>query len=90
MRTLDDNDMGPFAVGFIVAYQGDAIREDAGEIPRSQIRTRQLCGVVDTGATRLVLPESLVAELGLMPRRRGNGQMRQPADKHTEDGEVCP
>ena len=43
----------------------DLSRAEAGDIPSAQVRRQSLRGVVDTGATRLVLPESVVRAMGL-------------------------
>src|SRR5690349_3315076 len=57
--------VGRFSVEFEVANHEDVIRAKADLIAPAQIRRMRLSGVVDTGATRLVLPSSAVATLGL-------------------------
>jgi len=76
--------MGRFSVDVELANNRDVERAEAGDIPRSQIRSRRLRGVVDTGATRLVLPEAVVRELGLPVRgqvgvRYADGRVGQRA-----------
>src|SRR4051812_22001437 len=57
--------VGRFSVEFGAANYDDVVKAKAGLIPTEQIRRTRLAGVVDTGATRLVLPASVVANLGL-------------------------
>ena len=59
--------MGRVAVEFSVVNNRDRVLADLGVIPESAIRRVTLRGVVDTGATRLVLPASTVEVLGLEP-----------------------
>jgi predicted aspartyl protease len=56
---------GRFSVEFDVANHEDIIKAKVGVIPAEQIRRARLSGVVDTGAMRLMLPPSVVANLGL-------------------------
>src|SRR5262245_10527574 len=57
--------MGRFSVDFEVANHKDVIRVEDGNLAPDHVRRAKLAGVVDTGATRLVLPASIVAMLGL-------------------------
>jgi len=57
--------VGRFSVQFDLANDEDIIRAKSGLITQGEVRRTRLSGVVDTGATRLVLPESVVAMLGL-------------------------
>ena len=59
-----DNGMDRFSVEIEVANYDDLARARAGDIPEAQVRRARVRGVVDTGATRLVLPASVVRELG--------------------------
>ena len=56
--------VGRFSVEFEVANDEDVIKAKAGLISAAQVRRTRLSGVVDTGATRLVLPASVVQALG--------------------------
>ena len=56
--------MGRFNVEFEVANYGDMILAERGLLPKSQVRRQTVQGVVDCGAARLVLPQSLVKTLG--------------------------
>jgi predicted aspartyl protease len=57
--------MGRFSVTVELANNIDLDRADAGDIPEEQVRRASIRGVVDPGATRLVLPEQVVVQLGL-------------------------
>lgn len=56
--------MGRFSVTFEVLNHQDTVLADLGMMPSDKVRRARLSGVVDTGATRLVLPGSVVAALG--------------------------
>ena len=43
----------------------DVMHAERGDIPADQVRRTEIDALVDTGATSLVLPEALVAKLGL-------------------------
>ena len=57
--------MGRFAVEFEVANRGDVYLAEGGHVRPDAVRRIRLQGVVDTGATRLVLPKAVVESLGL-------------------------
>jgi predicted aspartyl protease len=57
--------MGRFSVEVELANYKDIARAEAGDIPVDQVRRMKIRGVVDTGATRLVIPQSVVQQLGL-------------------------
>jgi predicted aspartyl protease len=65
MNERKDNGMGRVQVEFTVANYEDVLQAEAGTRARDQVRRVPLKGLVDTGATRLVLPASVVAQLGL-------------------------
>lgn len=67
MPKPEETEMGRFSVEFTVANYEDVIRARTGEIPKEEIHTARIQGVVDSGAARLVLPESTVSQLGLKP-----------------------
>ena len=60
-----DDDMGRFSVEVELANNDDLARARAGVIAETQVRRVKLRGVVDTGATRLVLPGSIADQLSL-------------------------
>jgi len=57
--------VGRFSVEFDIANHEDVVQAKKGHISLEQVRRARISGVVDTGATRLVLPASVVASLGL-------------------------
>lgn len=65
MRTIGDNGVGRFSVEFQVANGGDVIKSKEGTLAQDQVRRLTIRGVVDSGAALLVLPKSLVQQLGL-------------------------
>ncbi|RJP34504.1 MAG: hypothetical protein C4547_10795 [Phycisphaerales bacterium] len=64
MMTRDDT-MGRFSVEIELANNKDLDLASEGFLPPSDVRRVCVRGVVDTGATRLVLPEPVAAQLGL-------------------------
>jgi predicted aspartyl protease len=73
MIDLEDNlrearkakSMGRFSVDFEVANHEDIVRARIGLITDKQVRRVKLRGVVDPGATRLVLPKKVADRLGV-------------------------
>ena len=65
MRTRGANGVGRFSVEFEVANYGDMTMVQRGKLRPEQVRRRIISGVVDPGATKLVLPAAVVKELGL-------------------------
>lgn len=57
--------MGRFAVDFEVANHVDILDAQRGLLDPEKVRRVNLSGVVDPGATKLVLPGKAVQELGL-------------------------
>ena len=57
--------MGRFSVDLLLANKRDMILAQGGSLPPDKVRKVQCRGVVDPGATRLVLPETVVKQLGL-------------------------
>src|SRR5262245_12188361 len=60
-----DKGMGRVAVEFTLANNEDLVMASRGALPPENVRRGQFHGVVDTGAARLVLPETVVQQLGL-------------------------
>ena len=60
-------DVSTFRVTFTLTNAGDLEVALRGFMPPAEIRRVTMKGIVDTGASRLVLPESVVKELGLRP-----------------------
>ncbi len=57
--------VGRFSVEFDVTNHEDSVQAKKGSLPQEQVRRARISGVVDTGASRLVLPASVVTALGL-------------------------
>jgi predicted aspartyl protease len=62
--------MGRVHVQFKIANNFDVMKVAEGEIPPERMRQVGMEGVIDTGATVLVLPESVVQFLGLRVARQ--------------------
>ena len=62
MRTIGGNGAGRFSVRFEIANYRDLIRVEEGTLPPEKVRRRTVNGLVDPGASKLVLPQSLNAE----------------------------
>jgi predicted aspartyl protease len=60
-----ENVMGRFSVALEVTNNSDLVLAENGHLSPAKIRRTIIQGVVDPGATKLVLPEALVKELGL-------------------------
>lgn len=65
MNERKDNGMGRVQIDFTVSNYYDVQQVRAGALAPDKVRRVQLRGVVDTGATRLVLPATVAAQLGL-------------------------
>ena len=57
--------MGRFSVEVELANNDDVVLAQLGQIEPTAVRRVRLAGVIDTGATRLVLPRKVVRQLGL-------------------------
>lgn len=57
--------MGRFSVKVELANYDDVVLAELGQIKPEKVRRVTVQGVVDTGATRLVLPKRIVQQLGL-------------------------
>jgi predicted aspartyl protease len=62
---MQENQMGRFSVEVELANDADLVRAMDGHICMAQVRRAKVRGVVDSGATRVVIPESLANQLGL-------------------------
>jgi predicted aspartyl protease len=67
MTTRGANAVGRFAVEFEVANYGDITLAQRGMLRADQVRRQTIRGVVDCGASKLVLPQAVVKQLGLPP-----------------------
>ena len=59
MKAEGTNGMGRFSVDIEVVNYGDLVRAGDGTLPQDKVRRQTIRALVDTGATKLVLPESL-------------------------------
>ena len=57
--------VGRFAVSVELDNYGDFLRAESGELAESQVRRLRVDAVVDSGASRLVLPTRIAEQLGL-------------------------
>lgn len=57
--------MGRFSVEVELSNHADTLFARRGLIPLDQVRRVKIRGVVDTGATRLVIPQAVADHLGL-------------------------
>jgi predicted aspartyl protease len=65
MEIRGGNGVGRFSVESEVVNYGDLILARRGLLPPEQVRRQSIQGLVDRGATKLVLPEAVVKRLGL-------------------------
>jgi predicted aspartyl protease len=65
MNTNGESDVGRFKVEVKLANNNDVSAAERGNLDPTKIRRLTILGVVDSGAARLVLPESAVKALGL-------------------------
>lgn len=65
MIGMKEQKMGRFSVEVELANHEDQIHAKAGHISPKQVRRMRIRGVVDSGATRLVIPSSVAKQLGL-------------------------
>ena len=65
MRVKGNGSMGRFSVEFEIANNSDVELAERGLLETEKVRRKRIQGVVDPGAASLVLPQSIVKELGL-------------------------
>jgi hypothetical protein len=65
MRTLGAKAVGRFSIELELANNDDLALMHRGMLKPDQVRRQRLPGVVDSGAAKLVLPQSVVKQLGL-------------------------
>jgi predicted aspartyl protease len=65
MQPQGANGVGRFSVELEVANYGDLTLMNRGLLPPDQVRRETIQGLVDSGATKLVLPQAVVKRLGL-------------------------
>jgi predicted aspartyl protease len=65
MVAAKERSVGRFSVEVELTNQEDLFRAKNGLISAAQVRREMVRGVVDSGATRLVIPEAVAKRLGL-------------------------
>src|SRR5207253_3181878 len=86
MTAIQEPTMGRFSVELDLANNEDMIRAKIGVIRADQVRRAHVRGVVDSGATRLVIPSSLAQQLGL--ETSGSAKVRY-ADGRTSERSIA-
>lgn len=64
------NGVGRFSIEFQVANNEDVVMVKQKALPKERVRRLTVRGTVDSGAARLVLPKSVVQQLGLPPANK--------------------
>jgi predicted aspartyl protease len=64
-RTIGGNGVGRISIEFQVANNRDVTKAEEKLLAQDKVRRLTIPGVVDSGAARLVLPKSVVKQLGL-------------------------
>jgi predicted aspartyl protease len=64
-RSPPSKKMSRFSVNLDVANYGDMVLAQRGDLDPSKVRRLTIAGIVDAGASRLVLPRRVVEQLGL-------------------------
>ena len=70
MLKTKDKAVGRFSVEIELANWSDVAHAESGALAADQVRRTTVLGVVDSGASRLVLPPETVKKLGLKPKRK--------------------
>jgi clan AA aspartic protease len=65
MVCVKDNQVGRFSVEVELANDRDLARAAAGDISPQQVRRLTVRAVIDSGASRLVIPTAIAQQLGL-------------------------
>jgi predicted aspartyl protease len=79
--------MGRVLVELEVVNNADLILAEAGHLDPAEVRRQTIQGVVDSGATNLVLPLALTKELGF-PVRKGRAKFRYADGRRATRAEV--
>lgn len=65
MVSMQEPKVGRFSIDVELTNQADLVRAQDGHLASDKVRRTMIRGVVDSGATRLVIPASTAKELGL-------------------------
>jgi predicted aspartyl protease len=74
--------MGRFSVDVELANYDDVVRAKQGAISADQVRRIKIRGIVDSGATRLVIPQKVATYLGVDVT--GNVSVRYADGRHAQ------
>ena len=77
--------MGEVKVRIKITNNVDDVLAQQGKLPRAQVRSMEVDGIVDTGAVSLSLPSHIVEKLGLTRKFK---QVAQYADGRLEEVDV--
>lgn len=86
MKAVEEPVMGRFSVDLDLANDEDIVRAKAGAMRPEQVRRARVHDVVDGGAARLVIPESVAQRLGL---EISGGVKVRHADGHSADRSIA-
>src|SRR5437870_12680544 len=70
MKPNERHKMGRFSVDVEIANYADVVEAERGHLDPAKVRRKTVRGVVDNGASRLVLPQALAKELGLPLKKK--------------------
>ena len=70
MKMNGKDAMGRFAVEIELTNYEDWVEAERGHLDPAKVRRTTIQGVVDSGATRLILPAAVAKELGLRVRKQ--------------------
>src|SRR6476660_2350966 len=70
MKVRGIQKMGRITVEIEIANNEDLVRARDGRLDADKVRRIKIKGLVDSGATRLVLPQAVVKKLGLPPKKK--------------------
>lgn len=85
MTDIKERNVGRFSVEVELANNDDIVRAKDGHLTPEQVRRAKVRGVVDSGATRLVIPAHIAQQLGL--ETNGNAKVRY-ADGRTAERSI--
>lgn len=91
MQRRGGKSVGRFSIDLEIANRDDLASARLGTIDQEKVRRTRVKGVVDSGAARLVLPQSVVKQLGLPSMGKvkvryadGRTGRRETAEAHLE------
>jgi predicted aspartyl protease len=82
---MAEEKIGRFSVEVELANDADLVQLALGQLREDEVRRVKIRGVVDTGATRMVIPEKVARHLGL--QKSGSVSVRY-ADGHRGERDI--